>query len=131
MKSKETKKTNVARLLDHDNIKYELVAYEVDENDLSAVHVAESLGEDIKQVFKTIVLHGDKSGNIVCVVPGDAEVDLKCSPGKRKQKMFSSAFEGAASYYGIYPRRLLAYRNEEAFSHIYRLVGKEFRRYIR
>ena len=77
MKSKETKKTNVARLLDHDNIKYELVAYEVDENDLSAVHVAESLGEDIKQVFKTIVLHGDKSGNIVCVVPGDAEVDLK------------------------------------------------------
>ena len=46
MKSKETKKTNVARLLDHDNIKYELVAYEVDENDLSAVHVAESLGED-------------------------------------------------------------------------------------
>jgi len=126
MKSKETKKTNVARLLDHDNIKYELVAYEVDENDLSAVHVAESLGEDIKQVFKTIVLHGDKSGNIVCVVPGDAEVDLKKAAQVSGNKKCSPA-----SYYGIYPRRVLAYRNEEAFSHIYRLVGKEFRRYIR
>lgn len=74
---KDNKKTNVARLLDKANISYDLVSYEVDENDLSAVHVASSLGEDIRHVFKTIVLHGDKTGNIVCVVPGDAEVDLK------------------------------------------------------
>ena len=54
-------KTNVARLLDKAKVKYELIPYEVDENDLSAIHVAESLGEDIEQVFKTLVLHGDKS----------------------------------------------------------------------
>ena len=55
-------KTNVARLLDKAKIAYELIPYEVDENDLSAVHVAASLGENIEQVFKTLVLHGDKSG---------------------------------------------------------------------
>ena len=70
-------KTNVARLLDKAKVKYELIPYEVDENDLSAIHVAESLGEDIEQVFKTLVLHGDKSGYFVCVIPGEHEVNLK------------------------------------------------------
>ena len=64
-------KTNAARLLDKAKITYELIPYEVDENDLSAVHVAASLGENIEQVFKTLVLHGDKSGYFVCVIPGD------------------------------------------------------------
>ena len=70
-------KTNAARLLDKAKIAYELIPYEVDENDLSAVHVAASLGEDINCVFKTLVLHGDKSGYFVCVIPGENEVDLK------------------------------------------------------
>ena len=70
-------KTNVARLLDKAKVKYELIPYEVDENDLSAVHVAESLGEDIEQVFKTLVLHGEKSGYFVCIIPGEHEVNLK------------------------------------------------------
>ena len=70
-------KTNVARLLDKAKVKYELIPYEVDENDLSAPHVAESLGENIEQVFKTLVLHGEKSGHFVCVIPGEHEVDLK------------------------------------------------------
>lgn len=70
-------KTNAARLLDKLKIKYELVDYIVDEDDLSAVHLAEQLGQDIKQVFKTLVLRGDKTGIFVCVIPGDEEVDLK------------------------------------------------------
>ena len=64
-------KTNAARLLDKAKIIYELIPYEVDENDLSAVHVAASLGENIEQVFKTLVLHGDKNGYFVCVIPGE------------------------------------------------------------
>ncbi|MDE7451880.1 MAG: Cys-tRNA(Pro) deacylase [Paramuribaculum sp.] len=71
------KKTNVARLLDKAGISYSLVPYTVDESDLSAVHVAAELGEDIRQVFKTIVLRGERTGYFVCVVPGDAEIDLK------------------------------------------------------
>ena len=70
-------KTNAARLLDKAKIPYELIPYEVDENDLSAIHVADSLGENIEQVFKTLVLHGDKNGYFVCVTPGEHEVDLK------------------------------------------------------
>ncbi len=70
-------KTNAARLLDKAGITYELIPYEVDESDLSAVHVAASLGENIDQVFKTLILHGDKSGYFVCVVPGEKEVNLK------------------------------------------------------
>ena len=70
-------KTNVARLMDKAKVKYQLVPYEVDESDLSAIHVAEQLGEDVAQVFKTLVLHGDKNGYFVCVIPGDKEVDSK------------------------------------------------------
>ena len=70
-------KTNAARLLDRAGIHYELVPYEVDENDLAASHVAMQLGEPVEQVFKTLVLAGDRTGHFVCVVPGDCEIDLK------------------------------------------------------
>lgn len=70
-------KTNVARLLDKAKVSYLLVPYEVDENDLSATHVATQLGEEVAQVFKTLILHGDKTGHFVCVIPGAGEVDLK------------------------------------------------------
>ena len=58
-------KTNVARLLDKAKIDYQLIPYEVDESDLSAIHVAEQLGEDVNHVFKTLVLKGDKAGFFV------------------------------------------------------------------
>lgn len=70
-------KTNAARLLDAAKIAYDLITYEVDENDLSAIHVASQLGEDIAVVFKTLVLRGDKNGIFVCIIPGAEEVDLK------------------------------------------------------
>jgi len=70
-------KTNAARLLDAAGIPYELIPYNWTEEDLSAQHVAAELGEDIDQVFKTLVLRGDKTGCFVCVIPGDFEVDLK------------------------------------------------------
>jgi len=70
-------KTNAARLLDRAKIRYELIAYEVDENDLSAVHVAEQLNEPVEAVFKTLVLKGDKTGFFVCIIPGAEELDLK------------------------------------------------------
>ena len=75
--AKKIDKTNAARLLDRAKIEYSLIPYDVDENDLAAQHVAESLGEDIRTVFKTLVLSGDRNGYLVCVVPGDHEVDLK------------------------------------------------------
>jgi Cys-tRNA(Pro)/Cys-tRNA(Cys) deacylase len=70
-------KTNAARILDRHGISYELIAYEVDESDLSAVTVAAKLKQNIEQVFKTLVLRGDKTGIFVCVIPGAEELDLK------------------------------------------------------
>ena len=72
-----TGKTNAARLLDAAGIPYELIPYSWSEEDLSAQHVAAQLGEPIEQVFKTLVLRGDRNGEFVCVIPGDMEVDLK------------------------------------------------------
>lgn len=71
------KKTNVARLLDKQGINYEIEEYEVDENDLSAVNIAAKLGQNVEQVFKTLVLRGNTNGIFVAVVPGNAEVNLK------------------------------------------------------
>ena len=77
MAEKVTKKTNAARLLDQLRIVYELIPYEVDENDLGATHIAAQLGQPIERLFKTLVLRGDRTGLFVCVIPGAEEVDLK------------------------------------------------------
>lgn len=70
-------KTNAARLLDKAKIPYELIGYQVDPDNLGADHVAELLGQPVEQVFKTLVLHGDKNGYLVCIVAGNREINLK------------------------------------------------------
>ena len=75
-KDKEVK-TNVMRLLDKAKISYRHMEYEVDENDLSGTHAADVMGVQHEMLFKTLVLNGDKTGYLVCVIPVDDEVDLK------------------------------------------------------
>ncbi|HEV7787149.1 MAG TPA: Cys-tRNA(Pro) deacylase [Thermoanaerobaculia bacterium] len=70
-------KTNAARLLDSLGIAYELRDYEVDPDDLSAETVARKIGLPPEQVFKTLVARGDRTGVLLAVVPGDAELDPK------------------------------------------------------
>ncbi|MBR2179836.1 MAG: Cys-tRNA(Pro) deacylase [Selenomonadaceae bacterium] len=74
---KKVKKTNAARILDNLKINYEVKTYEVDEEDLSAIHVAETMEMDIKGIFKTLVARGDKSGVIMAVINGADEIDFK------------------------------------------------------
>ena len=71
------KKTNAARILDRTKIDYELIAYSVDETDLSAKTLALKLGQNIEQIFKTLILRGNESGVFVAVIPGHTEVHLK------------------------------------------------------
>ncbi len=71
------KKTNAARMLEAAGIAHELIEYEVDESDLSAPHVAQSVGLPAEQVFKTLVVRGDRTGVLLAVIPGDAELNLK------------------------------------------------------
>ncbi|MEZ5106905.1 MAG: Cys-tRNA(Pro) deacylase [Draconibacterium sp.] len=70
-------KTNAARLLDSKKISYNIVEYQVDESDLSATSVANKLGQNVEQVFKTLVLRGNANGVFVAIIPGAEEVDLK------------------------------------------------------
>ena len=71
------KKTNASRILDRLKIPYELLEYEVDEQDLSAENAAQKMGQPLKQVFKTLVIRGDKTGIVVACIPGGAELNLK------------------------------------------------------
>lgn len=75
-KKKVAAKTNAARILDNLKIDYELMEYPVDEADLSAVHVAATVGLPVDMIFKTLVIRADKDVIMGCI-PGAAEVDLK------------------------------------------------------
>jgi len=70
-------KTNAMRLLDSAGISYCTASYEVDENDLSGIHVAAQLNQPVEQVFKTLVLKGERTGHLVCCIPSQCELDLK------------------------------------------------------
>ena len=80
-------KTNAVRLLDSLGIAYELRAYEVDLDDLVAESVARKIGLPPEQVFKTLVVRGDRQGVCLAIVPGNAQLDLKAlakATGDRK-----------------------------------------------
>jgi Cys-tRNA(Pro)/Cys-tRNA(Cys) deacylase len=83
-------KTNAVRALERLNITYELREYEVDPGDLTAATVAAKIGLPLEQVFKTLVVKGDRNGVCLAVVPGDAELNLKALAklsGDRKMEM--------------------------------------------
>lgn len=70
-------KTNAVRLLEALGIPHELQGYEVDPEDLSAETVAQKIGLPAEQVAKTLVVRGDRTGVLLAIVPGDADLDLK------------------------------------------------------
>ncbi|NMA69563.1 MAG: Cys-tRNA(Pro) deacylase [Desulfitobacterium sp.] len=70
-------KTNAARILDQAGIKYELMAYDVDESDLSATTVAQKVGMSPELIYKTLVTRGDKTGVLVACIPAHHELNLK------------------------------------------------------
>jgi Cys-tRNA(Pro)/Cys-tRNA(Cys) deacylase len=85
-------KTNAVRMLDEFKVPYELREYEVDPEDLSAETVARKIGMELEQVFKTLVVRGDRGGVCLAVIPGNAELNLKSLAkltGDRKMEMVS------------------------------------------
>ncbi|HLJ17349.1 MAG TPA: Cys-tRNA(Pro) deacylase [Bryobacteraceae bacterium] len=70
-------KTNAVRLLDSLGVRYELREYEVDPDDLTAETVAAKIHLPPDQVFKTLVMRGDRNGVCLAVIPGNTEVDEK------------------------------------------------------
>ena len=130
------KKTNAARILDREGVTYRLVPYEVDPDKLAADHVAESLGEPVERVFKTLVLRGDRTGLFVCVIAGNREVDLKKAAkisGNKKAEMIAMKellpatgyIRGGCTAIGM-KKELPAWFSEEfvAFSEVYVSAGQ-------
>ena len=70
-------KTNAARLLDALGVHYEIREYDVDPDDLTAETVARKLGFPPEQVFKTLVVRGERNGISFAVIAGNQELDLK------------------------------------------------------
>lgn len=88
--AKTPPKTNAARILDRAGVDYELRSYAVDDNDLSAPHVAEAIGMPPEQVFKTLVVRGDREGILLASIPANTELDLKAlaaASGNRKVEL--------------------------------------------
>lgn len=83
-------RTNAIRILEDMEIAHELRQYKVDPDDLSAESVALKIGLAPEQVFKTLLVKGDRKGACLAVVPGDAELDLKALAklsGNRKMEL--------------------------------------------
>ena len=84
------KKTNAERLLEAAKINFEAIEYKVDPNDLSGEHIAREIGISPSQMFKTLVLKGEKNGHVVCCISTNKEVDLKkvaSQAGEKKIEM--------------------------------------------
>ena len=79
MKHKKEKiaKTNALRQLEQQKIPYIIHTYEWSEDKSSGLGVAEKFPELAERVFKTIVLKGKSKSLYVCVIHGEAHLDLK------------------------------------------------------
>jgi len=73
---KKTEKTNVMRILEQKKIPYKSYEYG-DGEAISGVEVAEILGQNPNQVFKTLVTIGASKTNYVFMIPVHKELDLK------------------------------------------------------
>lgn len=69
-------KTNAMRILDRLKLPYTLNSYECKEF-IDGVHIADMLGQDPAQSFKTLVCSGKGGGYYVFVLPVARELDLK------------------------------------------------------
>ncbi len=73
---KAAEKTNVMRLLEQKKIPYTHYTYE-SEGAISGLEVAEKLGQDPAQVFKTLVTTGRSTAHYVFVIPVGSGLDLR------------------------------------------------------
>lgn len=89
-KDRQNHKTNAVRMVEAAGVPYSMYTYEAPDGFLDGVSVATALGQDMRQVFKTLVTVGSSRENYVCVIPVDRELDLKKAArhfGEKKLEM--------------------------------------------
>ena len=97
-------KTNAMRLLDKEQIPYEVFTYAHGKEAIGGTHVAELLQQNPDQVFKTLVTIANTKEYLVFVIPVAQELDLKkCAKAENNR---------------LYPRRLFSYWNEKKLSNL-------------
>lgn len=77
MKKKKVIKTNAVRMVEQAKISYVIHEYDVDTAHLDALHAADGMGIPVEEVYKTIVLTGDRTGHLVACIAAHKELDLK------------------------------------------------------
>jgi Cys-tRNA(Pro)/Cys-tRNA(Cys) deacylase len=70
-------KTNAIRILDSKKIVYEILTYENKDGKIDGVSVAEKIGRNPYEVYKTLVAQGASKNIYVFIIPVEAELDLK------------------------------------------------------
>lgn len=70
-------KTNAMRLLDTNNIKYDILTYKSNDGKIDGLSVASKIGKDPTIVYKTLVANGNSGSIYVFVIPVSEELDLK------------------------------------------------------
>lgn len=76
-KKQATHKTNAIRIVEARKIPYSMYEYEAPDGFLDGVSVAAATGQNVDQVFKTLVLQGASREYYVCVIPVAKELNLK------------------------------------------------------
>ncbi len=69
-------KTNAMRILDNNNINYNMITYDTSDGEVDGISVAKKIGKSVDQVYKTLVGQG-KEDIYVFIVPVHEELDLK------------------------------------------------------
>ncbi|MGN0625628.1 MAG: Cys-tRNA(Pro) deacylase [Oscillospiraceae bacterium] len=70
-------KTNVMRILEQKKIPYQAHSYPHGEEPVDGATVARLLGQDPRQVYKTLVARGHSKNYYVFVIPVESTLDLK------------------------------------------------------
>lgn len=86
MMAKKIEKTNAIRILDQQKIAYETLTYIAEDGAVDGISVAAKIGENVEQVFKTLVATNAKGSYFVFVIPVACELDLKAAAKVAKEK---------------------------------------------
>lgn len=102
MKKKKVIKTNAVRMVEQAKIPYVIHEYDVDTAHLDALHAADGMGIPVEEVYKTIVLIGDRTGHLVACIAAHKELDLKqvakISGNKRVELLSLNQLEALTGY---------------------------------
>lgn len=116
-------KTNAMRILDNHNIEYDIITYNNTDGKIDGISVAQKIGKDPKEVFKTLVAQGSSRDIYVFIIPVAEELDLKKAgkvTGEKKVEMvhvkditkYTGYIRGGCSPIGM-KKKLMTYIQED------------------